>query len=103
MRLGNYNCTLAHDSLAFEIYQKEQIVERHRHRYEVNIKTYKDLFERCGIIFSGMSADGELPEVMERKNHPFFIATQFHPEFKSRPFDVHPIFNSFIKAAMKKV
>ena len=103
MRLGNYNCTLAHDSLAFEIYQKEQIVERHRHRYEVNIKTYKDLFERCGIIFSGMSADGELPEVMERKDHPFFIATQFHPEFKSRPFDVHPIFNSFVKAAMKKV
>ena len=102
MRLGNYDCTLFPNSLAYKIYQKNDIVERHRHRYEVNLKNYKDLFERCGLFFSGMSKVGNLPEIMERKDHPFFIATQFHPEFKSHPFKVHPIFDCFIKAAMKK-
>lgn len=102
MRLGNYDCFLKPNTLASEIYKKEKIVERHRHRYEVNLKKYKDLFDRCGIIFSGMSSDGELPEIMERRDHPFFIATQFHPEFKSHPFNVHPIFYNFIKAVLKK-
>ncbi|MDR2402338.1 MAG: CTP synthase [Cytophagales bacterium] len=102
MRLGNYNCNLAPGSLAFRIYQKEQIVERHRHRYEINFKNYKDLFDHCGIVFSGMSTDGKLPEVMEREDHPFFIATQFHPEFKSHPFNGHPLFDCFIQVIMNK-
>lgn len=102
MRLGNYDCVLQQGTLAFDIYKKDKIVERHRHRYEVNLKQYKDLFERCGIVFSGMSLNGEVPEVMERKDHPFFIAVQFHPEFKSHPFNVHPLFYNFIKATLKK-
>jgi CTP synthase (UTP-ammonia lyase) len=74
------------------------IAERHRHRYEVNTNYIKD-FEKHGVSFSGMSPDGRLPELIELKNHPFFIAVQFHPEFKSRPFDAHPIFSAFVKSA----
>ena len=74
------------------------IKERHRHRYEVNIN-YKDQFEKKGLIFSGNSIDKNLPEIIELKNHPWFIGVQFHPEFKSRPLTPHPLFSSFIKAA----
>ena len=76
----------------------KKIKERHRHRYEVNIK-YKDKFEKKGLIFSALSPDGMLPEVIELKNHPWFVGVQFHPEFRSRPFTPHPLFSSFVKAA----
>jgi CTP synthase len=99
MRLGNYECFIEDGTLASRIYGANKIVERHRHRYEVNFREYRDLFDRCGIIFSGKSIDGKLPEIMERKDHPFFIAVQFHPEFKSRPFSAHPLFREFIKKA----
>ena len=82
------------------IYPEKKIKERHRHRYEVNIK-YKNEFEKKGLIFSAMSPDGLLPEIIELKDHPWFIGVQFHPEFKSRPFTPHPLFSSFIKAAAK--
>ena len=75
--------------------------ERHRHRYEVNIN-YKDQFENKGMIFSGLSPDSKLPEIIELKNHPWFIGVQFHPEFKSRPLAPHPLFSDFIKAAKIK-
>jgi CTP synthase len=77
-----------------------EVTERHRHRFEVNIKKYRELFDRAGLKFSGMSADGLLPEIVERQDHPFFIATQAHPEFKSHPFAPHPLFSNFIKAAI---
>jgi CTP synthase len=80
------------------IYKSKLIEERHRHRYEVNI-SYKDQFEKNGLIFSGLSPDNKLPEIIELKNHPWFVAVQFHPEFKSRPLAPHPLFSSFIKAA----
>ena len=99
MRLGSYPCKILANSLAEEIYGKKEISERHRHRYEVNI-AYKNQFEKAGMIFSGLSPDGNLPEIIELNNHPFFIAVQFHPEFKSTPFNAHPIFLSFIKAAI---
>ena len=76
----------------------KRIRERHRHRYEVNIK-YKEEFEKKGLIFSALSPDGLLPEIVELKNHPWFIGVQFHPEFRSRPFNPHPLFSSFIQAA----
>ena len=101
MRLGNYKCHLSPDSLAKKIYGYSEITERHRHRFEVNLEKYKDIFEKAGIEFSGMSIDGKLPEMIERTDHPYFIATQAHPEFKSRPFAPHPLFDSFIKAALK--
>ena len=77
---------------------KKKIKERHRHRYEVNIK-YKEEFEKKGLIFSALSPDGMLPEIIELQNHPWFIGVQFHPEFRSRPFTPHPLFSSFVKAA----
>ncbi|MDR1828233.1 MAG: CTP synthase [Methylobacteriaceae bacterium] len=101
MRLGAYPAVLASGSLAAEIYGKREISERHRHRYEVNI-TYRDRLEKHGFIFSGMSPDGILPEVVELRNHPWFVGVQFHPELKSRPFDVHPLFRSFIHAALEQ-
>lgn len=100
MRLGNYECKINKDSLAFKIYQKELIKERHRHRYEVNIGKYKDVFDNAQLFFSGMSLDGRLPEILERKDHPFFIAMQSHPEFNSRPFAPHPVFTAFLRAAI---
>ena len=75
--------------------------ERHRHRYEVNVH-YKDALEKGGLVFSGMSPDGTLPEIVERPDHPWFIGVQFHPELKSRPFDPHPLFAGFIGAALKQ-
>ena len=100
MRLGLYDATLMKNSLISKIYSTNRIKERHRHRYEVNLK-YKDKFKNKGLIFSALSPDGALPEVIELKNHPWFIGVQFHPEFKSRPFTPHPLFKSFIKAAAK--
>ena len=98
MRLGSYEAKLIKNSLISKIYKSTKIYERHRHRYEVNIN-FKENFERKGMIFSGMSPDNKLPEIVELKNHPWFIGVQFHPEFKSRPLAPHPLFSSFIKAA----
>ena len=98
MRLGLYDAILKHNSLISKIYSEKKIKERHRHRYEVNIKYKKD-FEKKGLIFSALSPDGTLPEIIELNNHPWFVGVQFHPEFKSRPFTPHPLFSSFIKAA----
>ncbi len=98
MRLGSYDAELLNNSLIRRIYKSRIIKERHRHRYEVNIN-YKNQFEKKGLIFSGNSPDKNLPEIIELKNHPWFIGVQFHPEFKSRPLSPHPLFSSFIKAA----
>ena len=84
-----------------EIYKKNIISERHRHRYEVNFK-YIDDFKTKGLLFSGMSPDNSLPEILELRSHPWFVAVQFHPELKSRPFDPHPLFSSFIGAALNQ-
>ncbi|MDC1033615.1 CTP synthase [Candidatus Pelagibacter sp.] len=98
MRLGSFDAKLKENSLIKKIYKSKFIKERHRHRYEVNI-AFKDKFEKKGMIFSGISPDNKLPEIIELKNHPWFIGVQFHPEFKSRPLAPHPLFSSFIKAA----
>ncbi len=100
MRLGSYKSKLKKNSLINKIYKTDLIHERHRHRYEVNIK-FKDRFEKKGLIFSGLSPDNLLPETIEILDHPWFIGVQFHPEFKSRPLNPHPLFASFIKAAKK--
>ena len=98
MRLGAYPCEIKRPSLAFNCYRKRLVQERHRHRYEVNTR-FLALFERHGLIASGMSPDKRLVEMIELKEHPFFIATQFHPEFKSRPLSPHPLFTSFLRAS----
>jgi len=98
MRLGSYKAKLKKNTLISKIYKSNLIHERHRHRYEVN-KNLKSKLEKKGLIFSGLSPDGSLPEIVELENHPWFIGVQFHPEFKSRPFAPHPLFSSFIKAA----
>jgi CTP synthase len=100
MRLGAYACVLREDSLAFRLYGKRKISERHRHRYEVN-NAYRDSLTQHGLILSGLSPDESLVEMIELTNHPFFLASQFHPEFKSRPLDCHPMFKGFIKAAFQ--
>ena len=101
MRLGKFPCEIQPGSLAHKIYGATRISERHRHRYEVNMN-YAEDFASHGVIFSGTSPDGKLPEIVEIKNHPFFIAVQYHPEFKSRPFAAHPIFAAFVKAAKEQ-
>ena len=101
MRLGAYPAKLDGNSVVHSIYGKDLISERHRHRYEVNIH-YKDALEGTGLIFSGMSPDDQLPEIVERPDHPWFIGVQFHPELKSRPFEPHPLFAGFIEAAVKQ-
>ncbi len=98
MRLGLYPCRVNPDTLAFKLYQKEVIYERHRHRYEFN-NAYRNLFLESGYVVSGTSPDGRLVEMIELPNHPFFIASQFHPEFQSRPSSPHPLFQGFIQAA----
>ncbi len=98
MRLGAYKAKLKKNSLISKVYKSNLINERHRHRYEVD-KNLKSKLEKKGLIFSGLSPDGSLPETIELENHPWFIGVQFHPEFKSRPFAPHPLFSSFIKAA----
>jgi CTP synthase len=99
MRLGAYEAVLTPGSRVAQIYQKLRISERHRHRYEVNIR-YKERLEQRGLLFSGMSPDGVLPEIVELPDHPWFLGVQFHPELKSRPFEPHPLFTSFIRAAL---
>ncbi len=101
MRLGSYECRLVEDSQAYRIYQRPVIHERHRHRYEVNI-TYQARLEAAGVRFSGLSPDGVLAEIIELPDHPWFIGVQFHPELRSRPFEPHPLFTSFIKAAIEQ-
>jgi CTP synthase len=101
MRLGAYDAVLSHNSKVAQQYGGTNISERHRHRYEVNVH-YRDALEKEGLIFSGMSPDGELPEIVERPDHPWFIGVQFHPELKSRPFAPHPLFAGFVEAAVNK-
>ncbi len=101
MRLGSYPAVLNKNSLSYKIYKTKNINERHRHRYEVNIN-YKEKLEKIGMNFAGISPDGLLPEIIEIKNHPWFIGVQFHPELKSRPFNPHPLFSSFINASIKE-
>ncbi|HQS96008.1 MAG: CTP synthetase [Novosphingobium sp. 17-62-19] len=101
MRLGAYEAKLAGNSHVANIYGTSDISERHRHRYEVNA-AYKERLEKGGLVFSGMSPDGLLPEIVERPDHPWFIGVQFHPELKSRPFEPHPLFAGFIAAAVKQ-
>ena len=98
MRLGSYPCHIAKNSLAYKVYEKENIAERHRHRYEYNNK-YREEMEKAGLICSGISPDGKLVEIVELKDHPYFIGSQFHPEFKSRPDRPHPLFAQLVKAA----
>ncbi len=100
MRLGAYNATLTKGSKVAEVYGTTSIDERHRHRYEVDTK-YREKLEKCGLTFSGMSPDGRLPEIVEWKDHPWFIGVQFHPELKSKPFEPHPLFADFIRAAVE--
>ena len=100
MRLGAYPCELKKGSIAASLYGKSRIEERHRHRYEFN-NDYKDAMSAKGMVFSGLSPDGELVEIMEYPEHPWFVASQFHPEFQSTPMKSHPLFKGFIAAAMK--
>ncbi len=101
LRLGAYECVLNEGTRAREIYGQETISERHRHRYEVNMD-YREQLEAKGVVFSGLSPDGVLPEIVEIPNHPWFVGVQFHPELRSRPFDPHPLFTSFIAAAVRQ-
>jgi len=101
MRLGAYDANLTPGSRVAELYGAIEISERHRHRYEVNA-AYREALESSGLVFSGMSPDGLLPEIVERPDHPWFVGVQFHPEYKSKPFDPHPLFAGFIAAALQK-
>ena len=101
MRLGAYEAKLDGNSVVRSVYGQDRISERHRHRYEVNVH-YRDPLEKTGLVFSGMSPDDQLPEIVERPEHPWFIGVQFHPELKSRPFEPHPLFAGFIEAALKQ-
>ena len=99
MRLGAYPCSILPNTLAEKIYGSKDISERHRHRFEVN-NDYREKMTAAGMIQSGVSPDGELVEIVEIPEHPFFIAVQFHPEFRSRPLKPHPLFSSFITAGI---
>jgi CTP synthase len=101
MRLGAYPCKLKSGSHAFKAYNQDLIHERHRHRYEFNM-TFRKQLEGCGMSVTGISPDGQFVEIIELKNHPWFLACQFHPEFKSKPFSAHPLFRDFIKASLKR-
>jgi CTP synthase len=101
MRLGAQECQLVKGTKAHEIYGQDVITERHRHRFEFN-NNYLDVLIEAGLIFSGRSADGELVEIIELADHPWFFACQFHPEFTSTPRDGHPLFSSYIEAALAK-
>jgi CTP synthase len=101
MRLGAYPCILKEGSRVRDIYGADSISERHRHRYEVNIN-YREVLEKAGLLFSGLSPDGELPEIVEIPSHPWFVGVQFHPELKSKPLDPHPLFISFVAAAVEQ-
>ena len=99
MRLGSYPCVLRDRSLASSVYEAKAIDERHRHRYEVN-NEYRSPMEEKGMVFSGLSPDEQLVEVIELPEHPWFLGCQFHPEFKSRPYAPHPLFAAFVGAAL---
>jgi CTP synthase len=99
MRLGAYPCVVKEGTLASKTYGKKNVSERHRHRFEVNT-AYRERLEEGGMVLSGVSPDGELVEMVEIPDHPWFLASQFHPEFKSKPLDCHPIFKGFVKAAL---
>ncbi len=101
LRKGSYPAKIKRNTLAYKIYSRDEIRERHRHRYEFNPE-YLKMFEKAGMIASGLSPDGYLVEIMELRDHPFFVGVQFHPEFKSRPMKVHPLFHHFVKAAFEK-
>jgi CTP synthase len=101
MRLGAYRAILAEGSQVADIYGAGEISERHRHRYEVDIK-YRDQLEACGLSFSGISPDGRLPEIVEMPGHPWYVGVQFHPELKSKPFEPHPLFADFVRAALEQ-
>ena len=101
MRLGAYPAVLSEGTRVRDIYGAAHIEERHRHRYEVNV-AYREQLEASGLKFSGLSPDGVLPEIVEYEDHPWFIGVQFHPELKSRPFEPHPLFASFIGAALEQ-
>jgi CTP synthase len=100
MRLGSYPCVLGEGSVAAKVYGKKKITERHRHRYEFN-NAYRDVIQERGMRLSGVSPDGTLVEVVEIAEHPWFVGCQFHPEFKSRPLECHPLFRGFIRAALQ--
>jgi CTP synthase len=99
MRLGNYKCSLKHGTHAHKAYKKDVINERHRHRYEFNNK-YKEQMEKLGFIIAGTIEDGQLCEIAEISGHPWMVGVQFHPEFKSKPTDSHPLFRDFIQAVI---
>jgi CTP synthase len=101
MRLGAYPCVLEDGSLARRLYKRQKVAERHRHRYEFN-NAYRAQLEAAGLVLSGLSPDGSLVEMIELRDHPWFVASQFHPEFKSRPMDCHPLFRGFIRAALEQ-
>ena len=101
MRLGNYPCRIKRNSKAYQIYNQDEIVERHRHRFEFN-NDYREVIEKKGLICSGVSPDNELVEMVEIKEHPYFVACQFHPEFKSRPNRPAPLFRELVRAAKEK-
>lgn len=101
LRLGNYDCTIEKDSLVYSLYGQEKIKERHRHRYEFN-NDFRGKIRSAGVVFSGINEDKDLVEIIELKDEDFFVACQFHPEFKSRPTKVHPLFNGFVKAVIQK-
>jgi CTP synthase len=101
MRLGTYPCRLRQGSKAFQAYGKEEVADRHRHRYEVN-NEYRSLLEAHGLVISGVSPDGNLVEMIELADHPWFVGCQFHPEFKSRPRHPHPLFRAFIRATLEQ-
>ena len=100
LRLGSYPCVLTEGSKAYELYGEKEIHERHRHRYEVNNK-YRDVLQENGMMLSGCSPDGRIVEMVEIPEHPWFVATQAHPEFKSRPNKAHPLFKGFVEAALE--
>jgi CTP synthase len=101
MRLGAYPCVLEPESFAYEAYGCREISERHRHRYEFN-NDYRDVLAKNGMRFTGLSPDHKLVEIIELADHPWFFGCQFHPEFKSRPMEPHPIFQAFVKSALKQ-
>ena len=101
MRLGGYPCVLGDGSLAQKLYAKKKVSERHRHRYEFN-NDFRALLEEKGLVLSGVSPDGNLVEIIELPDHPWFLAVQFHPEFKSKPTQAHPLFRDFVAAALQR-
>ena len=100
MRLGAYSCNIKKDTFSFKAYGASDISERHRHRYEFNTR-FKEKLEESGLVISGTSPNGELIEIVEINDHPWFVGCQFHPEFKSRPMNPHPLFKDFVKASLK--